>query len=219
MAHTTKSGLAGTVPSVTGFALAPGHTYSSIWVGIDGDGFTDLVQCGTGQEVVSFFTGWTTATYYAWTEFLPQQPTSQQIVDFPINPGDKVFFNLVVGDSGVTPNLSGQGMLAFVRNDTTHQFTSVTTARGSTTVIGSDVVWIVERPSVSGVIQPLSRFDSVTISTPTARRVDGGLRGYQGGAADPSVQIAMRNDANTADICTVVAVDAQNMTFTWLGFN
>ena len=47
------------------------QTFSALWVGLDGDNLTDLVQAGTEQDSVNFnlfFLNLTISTYYAWTE-------------------------------------------------------------------------------------------------------------------------------------------------------
>jgi Peptidase A4 family len=62
------------VPSVSGESNT--ITFSSYWVGLDGDGITDLVQAGTEQEnlTLKFFgVQWSISYYYAWTQFLPQR--------------------------------------------------------------------------------------------------------------------------------------------------
>ena len=93
------------VPFVT--SEPGGKTYSSMWVGLDGDGETDLVQAGTGQEATNInlgFIQFTLTSYYAWTEFLPQQPNEQVISNFTVNPGDEIFTEVSVsGNEGVLP--------------------------------------------------------------------------------------------------------------------
>ena len=73
------------VPAVTGQL---GSTFSALWVGLDGDGVPDLVQAGTEQDNVTFpqpFIGsLSLSSYYAWTEFVPQQPTEQVITNFAV---------------------------------------------------------------------------------------------------------------------------------------
>jgi hypothetical protein len=71
-----------TVPSIqsSGSAL-----YSASWVGVDGDGNSDLIQTGTSQD--------TSDGYYAWWEILPA--TSVEITDSygnpaPVEPGDQM---------------------------------------------------------------------------------------------------------------------------------
>ena len=54
------------VPFVTSEPAS--KTYSSMWVGLDGDGETDLVQAGTGQEATNIdlgFIEFTLTNYYA----------------------------------------------------------------------------------------------------------------------------------------------------------
>ena len=97
------------VPPVTGETNTV--TYSSLWVGLDGDGSADLVQAGTAQANTTIFIPFqgtmSTSTYYAWTEFLPQQPTEQQITNFPIHPGDHMLVQVFIANAGQMPSLSG----------------------------------------------------------------------------------------------------------------
>lgn len=63
---------------------------SSFWVGLDGlTGNPTLEQIGTQ----SYCSG-TTPKYYAWYEFLPDQPTSVKIKNFTVNANDKVSANV-----------------------------------------------------------------------------------------------------------------------------
>ena len=64
-----------------------------MWVGLDGDGTTDLVQAGTETDTVNYFNGFVSVTFlsfYAWTEFLPQQSTAVEITNFPVSAGDQM---------------------------------------------------------------------------------------------------------------------------------
>ena len=73
------------------------HVYSAFWIGLDGDPNNgtacicgDLVQDGTEQEITNIDFGWIAfnmTSYYAWTEFLPQQQSEQVIPYFTVNPG------------------------------------------------------------------------------------------------------------------------------------
>ena len=94
-----------TVPSVTGESKT--SAYSTIWVGIDGDNNqSDLVQAGTEQDVL--YTGsMSAATYYGWTEFLPQQPAEVTLTDFSVSPGDNIFIEVYVANAGGNPDVTG----------------------------------------------------------------------------------------------------------------
>jgi hypothetical protein len=97
---TTTSGYAVTGSS---FTLAEGswvvpavdctevpNAQSSFWVGLDGlTRNPTLEQIGTESYCSS-----TAAKYYAWYEFLPDQPTSVKIQNFTIKPGDNVSANV-----------------------------------------------------------------------------------------------------------------------------
>jgi hypothetical protein len=115
-----------TVPSV---APTAGNTYSSTWVGVDGDGNTDLIQTGTEQDWVSG-----SAYYFAWWEILPAVATP--INSLTIRPGDGMCASLTEGGSGWTISL---------RDETNgDQFTSVQSYGGP----GTSAEWIVEAPIV-----------------------------------------------------------------------
>jgi hypothetical protein len=100
------------VPPVTTFGLI-GNSSAVVWVGIDGDNLTDLVQAGTGQDIShTFIFGipWTLHSYYGWTEFLPLQPTLQMVPNFVVHPGDQVFVEVsLLGFAGLPQSYGGQG--------------------------------------------------------------------------------------------------------------
>lgn len=202
------------VPRVSGESGK--HTYSSLWVGLDGDGVVDLVQAGTGHENYNFklsnFT-WSVSIYYAWTEFLPQQQTAQQIANWSVQPGDEIFVEVYIANAGGMPNLSGYFGQFFITNSRTGQGGWLYTERGSTMVTGSEAVWIMERPTVSGSLADLANYGSATMSHAYARRTDRKYVDYQG---DTNFQISMVNGTNV--LSTVAAVDATTMQFTWKAF-
>ena len=102
---TTTSGYAVTGSS---FTLAEGswvvpavdctevpNSQSSFWVGLDGlTGNPTLEQVGTESGCSG-----TTARYYAWYEFLPDQKTSVKIKTLTIKPNDKVAANVSFNNS------------------------------------------------------------------------------------------------------------------------
>lgn len=137
------------------------HVYSAYWVGLDGDGTSDLVQAGTEQEITNInflFFNFTFTSYYAWTEFLPQQPTEQVVSNFTVNPGDEMSVSVSMGGNFILPYLSGPDGIFLIENVTRGEYTAISTPRGSTTVGGSEAEWIMERPTVGGSLPDLANY-------------------------------------------------------------
>lgn len=207
------------VPSVTGETNT--HTYSAFWVGLDGDGVSDLVQAGTEQENYNFRFPWfslSISVYYAWTEFLPQQATEQQIANFPINPGDEIFCEVWIGNAGSGPTLSGAFGVLLLENLTTSESTTVYTPVGTTVVGGSEAVWIMERPSLGTALTDLADYTSARMFNAYARKANSPRhRGYVPYQGANNLQITMVNGATT--LSTVTAIDTYSMRFDWQHFH
>jgi hypothetical protein len=207
------------VPFVTG---EPGiRTYSALWVGLDGDGTNDLVQAGTEQEATNInlgFIQFTLTSYYAWTEFLPQQPTEQVITNFTINPGDEILTEVWVGTGDNEPTLSGAYGRFFIMNLSTGGFASLSTPRAPTSVSGREAVWIMERPTVGGSLPDLANYGSAVMYNATARKVNSPrYKGYVPYLGARNKQETMVNGADT--LSTVTAIDSSSMRFDWKAFN
>ena len=207
------------VPSVTGETNT--HTYSAFWVGLDGDGVSDLVQAGTEQENYNFRFPWfslSISVYYAWTEFLPQQATEQQIANFPINPGDEIFCEVWIGNAGSGPTLSGAFGVLLLENLTTSESTTVYTPVGTTVVGGSEAVWIMERPSLGTALTDLADYASARMFNAYARKANSPRhRGYVPYQGANNLQITMVNGATT--LSTVTPIDTYSMRFDWQHFH
>ena len=207
------------VPSVTGETNT--HTYSAFWIGLDGDGVSDLVQTGTEQENYNFdffFFSLSFSVYYAWTEFLPQQPTEQQIANFPINPGDEIFSEVWIGNAGSSPTLSGAFGVLLLENLTTSESTTVYTPVGSTVVGGSEAVWIMERPSLGTALTDLADYSSARMFNAYARKANSTRhRGYVPYQGANNLQITMINGPST--LSTVTPIDTYSMRFDWQRFH
>jgi hypothetical protein len=70
----------------------------------DCDGYSDLWQAGTDQQITSYtwsIFSFDISNYDAWTEFLPRQQWSQVLPNFN-NPsrGDEMFSHVWVGNQG-----------------------------------------------------------------------------------------------------------------------
>jgi hypothetical protein len=203
------------VPAVTGENFT--ETWSAFWIGLDGDGLTDLVQCGTEQNNITIdflFFNISLSSYYAWTEFLPQQATEQQITNLSISPGDQIFAEMWIGNAGSGPTLTGFFGVFLFENWTTSQYTWIYTPVGTTKVVGSEAEWIMERPKVNGSLSDLADYEMARMFSAVARRTNGTYVAYQGAANE---QITMLNGADT--LSTVAPVDVLAMEFTWHAFH
>jgi hypothetical protein len=197
------------------------RTYSALWVGLDGDGTADLVQAGTEQEATNInlgFIQFTLTNYYAWTEFLPQQPTEQVISNFTINPGDEIFTEVWVGGADGSLSLTGPFGRFFIMNMTTGGYAFVNTPRAPTSVSGREAVWIMERPTVGGGLPDLANYGSAVMYNASARKANSPRhQGYVPYLGARNKQETMVNGADT--LSTVTAIDSNSMRFDWKAFN
>jgi hypothetical protein len=211
------------VPAVTGERFI--QTYSALWVGLDGDNTPDLVQAGTEQDSMNIWLPYvgelTLSRYYIWTEFLPQQPTEQIITNFTVSPGDEILTEVWVGRSDDEPSLSGAFGRFFIMNLSTGGFADFSTPRGSTTVVGREAVWIMERPTLAGNVLPdLAKYDSAVMYSASARKANSPrYQGYVDYLGARNLQDTMTNTAGTNTLSTVTAIDSNSMRFEWKGFN
>jgi hypothetical protein len=132
-----------TVPSVSS---SSGSTYSSAWVGIDGDGNSNLIQTGTESD---YYSG--KAHYDAWWEILPAAETV--ITTITVHPGDSF--------TGTVAKVSGTTWKITLKDNTTGaSFSSSKTYRGA----GASVEYIQEAPEVGGSIAKIAHFSTFSFS-------------------------------------------------------
>jgi hypothetical protein len=120
-------------------------SYSSFWVGLDGDGTNTVEQIGTDADCSGG-----KPVYYAWYEMYPKFPVNLSLT---INPGDTI-------SASVTTDGSGSFTLSI--KDTTTGGSFTTTQKLKHAKLGSAEV-IAEAPSSGGVL-PLANFGSVAFS-------------------------------------------------------
>lgn len=131
-----------TVPRVR---LSPTNRFSSVWLGIDGFRNTSLIQTGTEQDVING-----KAVYYAWWEILPKAETK---IRLPVSANDRMYARIA--------KIRGNRWLIVLANRTKGwTFRKVATYKGP----GSTVEWIMEAPSVNGLIAPLARYATFAFS-------------------------------------------------------
>ncbi len=78
------------VPTVTG----TGTSYSSAWVGIDGDNSSTVEQIGTDSDISNG-----KATYYAWYEMYPSDSVNLKLT---VKPGDSISAQVTYASNGFT---------------------------------------------------------------------------------------------------------------------
>ncbi len=134
------------VPTVTATST---NAYSSIWVGIDGDGSNTVEQIGTEQDWING-----KAYYSVWYEMYPKFPYT---IRMDISPGDTF-----------TASVRFQPKNSFVLTITnvTKNQTFTTTQKSPTAKLAS-AEWIVEAPWSGGVL-PLADFGTAKFDSCTA---------------------------------------------------
>jgi hypothetical protein len=146
-----------TQPSAT---CAPGETsWSSPWVGIDGDNSNTVEQTGTDSDCNNG-----TPTYYAWYEMYPKSLVQ---LSMPVHPNDSMTGEVTYTTSGYILKLT---------DNTTN--TTFQTTQSSKKAQRSSVEWIMEGPSTG----TLSNFGTVPFSgaAATINGQDGSLGSFSG---------------------------------------
>jgi hypothetical protein len=134
-----------TVPSVN---TSTADSFCAIWIGIGGQFDRTLIQCGTEQDSIGG-----QIVYGAWYELLPRSAVT--IRSFVVSPGDQMHATIQLVD--VTLN-------EWLLNIT--DVTSGSTFQNNFTYASTQLSaeWIVERPTVNGVIGTLANFGNVTFT-------------------------------------------------------
>jgi hypothetical protein len=134
-----------TQPTVT---CGAANTFSSFWVGLDGDGTPTVEQTGTEADCNAG-----TAAYQGWFEMFPNAPV---FYNNAVVPGDAMSASVVA---------NGGGAFTLTLTDTTQNWTQTTNQTSNTAQLGSAEV-IAEAPS-SGTVLPLSNFGTVNFTNAT----------------------------------------------------
>jgi hypothetical protein len=123
-------------------------SYSSFWVGLDGDTSGTVEQTGTDADCSSGV-----PRYYAWYEMYPKFPTN---LSNPVQPGDTL-------TASVTTD--GVGRFTLAISDGT-KWTFTTTQRLKSAALASAEV-IAEAPSSRSGVLPLTNFGTVNFGAST----------------------------------------------------
>ncbi|MBV9794592.1 MAG: hypothetical protein JO016_11705 [Actinobacteria bacterium] len=132
-----------TQPAVTCGAQ---QTFSSFWVGLDGDGTQSVEQTGTEADCDNG-----AASYQGWWEMFPAAPV---FYNEPVKPGDAMSAKVVS---------NGGGSYSLTLSDATENWTQTTQQTSTTAQDGSAEV-IAEAPSSQNGVLPLSNFGTVSFT-------------------------------------------------------
>ncbi len=152
----TSAGAAGTFTSVSASWAEPTatctatDTFSSFWVGLDGDGTNSVEQTGTEADCNGG-----NASYQGWFEMFPAAPV---FFDNPVQPGDAMSASVVA---------NGGGAFTLTLTDSTQNWTQTTSQTSNIAQLGSAEV-IAEAPSNgNGTVLPLTNFGTVNFTAAT----------------------------------------------------
>jgi hypothetical protein len=173
-------------PTVTCTAA---QTFSSFWVGLDGDGTSTVEQTGTEADCANG-----AASYQGWFEMFPAAPV---FFGATVRPGDAMSASVVA---------NGGGSFTLTLSDATQGWTKVTDQTSGTAQLGSAEI-IAEAPSDgNGDVLPLSDFGAVTF---TNALID----------ADPigslnTTEVTMESAGNAAEATPSAIADGDQFTVT-----
>jgi hypothetical protein len=147
-----EAGAPGTFTSVSSSWTEPSatctaqQTFSSFWVGLDGDGTQSVEQIGTEADCNNG-----AATYEGWFEMFPNAPV---FYNNPVAPGDAMSASVVA---------NGGGAFTLTLSDQTQGWTQTTDQTSATAQLGSAEI-IAEAPSDTNGVLPLSNFGTVNFT-------------------------------------------------------
>ncbi|WP_236788855.1 G1 family glutamic endopeptidase [Amycolatopsis sp. GM8] len=150
----TSAAATWTVPSVSATSSA---TYSSAWVGIDGDGNSNLIQTGTESDYVNG-----RAEYSAWWEILPAY--SVTITGVPVKAGDSITASVAKS--------SGTSWVISLKDNTTGKSWSSTKSYSGR---GQSAEFVQEAPTVGGSQAAVAHFSTFGFSNLQVNKANPGL--------------------------------------------
>ena len=193
-----SDGGAGTFTSVSASWAQPvvtctaTNTFSSFWVGLDGDGTATVEQTGTEADCDGG-----TPSYQGWFEMFPNAPV---FFDNPVQPGDAMSASVVA---------AGGGVFTLTLTDSTQGWTQTTNQISDTAQLGSAEV-IAEAPSDgTGAVLPLSNFGTVNFTDATADNTAFGNE-------NPSA-LTMVSASNVTEATPSALAGGNAFTVTWNG--
>jgi hypothetical protein len=189
------AGTAGTFTRVSASWAEPtvacnaGQTFSSFWVGLDGDGTSTVEQTGTEADCANG-----AASYQGWFEMFPAAPV---FFGETVRPGDAMSASVVA---------HGGGSFTLTLTDSTQGWTKTTQRTSDTAQLGSAEI-IAEAPSDgNGNVLPLSDFGAVTFTdTLIDNQAVGSLN---------TAEVTMESAGNVAEATPSALTDGDEFTVT-----
>jgi hypothetical protein len=173
-----------TQPAVTCDAA---DTFSSFWVGLDGEGTPTVEQVGTEADCANG-----TAVYGGWYEIFPNAPVFYKD---PVQPGDAMSASVVA---------NGGGSFTLTLSDATQNWTRTTKQVVRQATLGSAEI-IAEAPSSQAVL-PLANFGTVNFTDVTVNHQE---------LADDAIALTLVSADGTTE-ATPSALDGQgDFSVTW----
>lgn len=201
------------VPTIVEASSDGAEDFSAYWIGLDGDGTSDLVQAGTEQNAIEAF-GILFTGYYAWSELLPNEPTEQEL--FSVNAGDEISVEVWISTGSGAPNPNG-GYGAFrVVNVTQNEQAQFYVPLAGTYYNGTEAEWIMERPQVNGSLPELAAYLITSMVDATALQVSGTKWVPCGTAANRN--ISMYNGKDLLSEAIWGGTGSTEVTFLWINF-
>ncbi len=199
------------VPNVATQVAGTANGYSSMWVGLDGDGTEDLIQDGTSSDYIGG-----KAVYNAWVEVLP---ASEIVVSgLTVNPGDAIY---AATEYKV---VSGKAYAYFyMTNFNTVKSISTSIAFPKTLKFtGRSAEWVVERTQVGGSYEkPMPNYGIGFMSAAYAQRT-GSATKYPANATPASVgttySISMYDTPTKKTLSKPITQGADSITFEWVAY-
>ncbi|GAB2976687.1 G1 family endopeptidase [Amycolatopsis acidiphila] len=150
----TSAAATWTVPSVSATSSA---TYSSAWVGVDGDGNSNLIQTGTESDYANG-----RAQYSAWWEILPAY--SVTIPGVTVHAGDSITASVAKS--------SGSSWVISLKDNTTGKSWSATKTYSGP---GQSAEFVQEAPTVGGSQSAVAHFSTFNFSNLKVNNAGPGL--------------------------------------------
>jgi hypothetical protein len=167
------------------------NTYCAFWVGIDGYSNSTVEQIGTEHDCIN-----KKVSYYAWFEMYPG--ASQEIVDFPLSPGDVI---------SASVKYTSTNVFTMIISNNTKKITSVipTKYTKSSTAKRQSAEWIIEAPYLNAIL-PLADFGTAYLSN--CKATIKGISGFINNNAWVASEIEMVTNSSVAkDVPSSVATN------------
>jgi len=176
-----------TVPTVT---CTGTDTFSSFWVGLDGDGSGTVEQTGTEADCHG-----KAAAYSGWFEMFPNAPVFYKQ---PVQPGDTMVASVTA---------EGAGVFMLTLFDMTQNWSQVTEQTSATATLASAEV-VTEAPTGDGQIEPLTNFGTVNFMASAMNNVAIGT--------SPIDELTLQSAAGVTEATpSVISGGIGNFSVTW----